>query len=95
MSFQYQITVQPLAGPTGEQAPPLQFQVTNHDDLSGIVRRVGALGVLPSGEVEEFSIGLKLFTEVLLRHRRDPLFADLWPHMSEFMRRLKSTPRAE
>jgi Domain of Unknown Function with PDB structure (DUF3861) len=93
MPFKYQITVQPLAGRAGDAAPAaLTFPVTNHDDLLKIVERVQALGVLPPDEIAEFSIGLKLLTEVLLRHRRDPLFADLWPQMSEFMKKLKSTP---
>jgi Domain of Unknown Function with PDB structure (DUF3861) len=96
MPFEYQITVQPLAEQLDDAVPTaLTFRVVNHDDLLKIVERVQALGVLPPGEVAEFSIGLKLLTEVSLRHRRDPLFADLWPQMSEFMKKLKSTPAAD
>jgi hypothetical protein len=35
--------------------------------------------ILPSHEVAELAVGLKLFSEVMLRHRQDPLFAEMKP----------------
>lgn len=96
MSFKYDITVQPISGSAKESPPTaLTFSVTNHDDILKIVQRVQALQILPPSDVAEFSLGLKLLTEVLLRHRRDPLFAEFWPQMSEFMRKLKSVPHPD
>jgi hypothetical protein len=43
----------------------------------------------------EFTIGLKLFAEVLLRHRREPLFAELFPHFNVFMKKLKKRDAAQ
>lgn len=54
-----------------------------------LVTRMQELNVLPREEVAEFTFGVKLFAEVLVRHRREPLFEDLWPHFGEFMKRLK------
>ena len=95
MSFEYQITVKPLAIGSADAPIALTFQVANHDDILKIVERVHGLQILPPDEVEGFSVGLKLLTEVLLRHRREPLFEKLWPHMSEFMRDLKSVSRPD
>lgn len=83
----YRVTVAPLSN--GKE--PLNFDVTNHDELLGIVDKIRARGVVPAAEAAEFAIGLKLFGEVLLRHGREPLFADLAPHFAEFMKRLKSS----
>ena len=42
-------------------------------------------------ESTEFALGLKLFTEVMLRNKKHPLFEDLRPHIVDFMKKLKSS----
>lgn len=93
MPHRYQITVQPLdpQGVAG-QTPPLTFIVTNHDELLDIVLKTRARNVVPDEEAAEFAIGLKLFSEVMIRHRKSDLFEALWPHFGEFMTRLKLSP---
>lgn len=93
MPHTYRVTVQSLAAEP--QPGSMTFEVTNHDELLGLVDRVAASGVLPEHEVAEFTIGLKLFSEVMLRHRRDPLFAELFPHFGAFIKRLKGGAPAE
>lgn len=90
MPHKYEITVQPLDqdGKPGDTLP-LTFTVTNHDDLLEIVTKTRARGVIPDEEATEFAIGLKLFSEVMIRHRKLPLFEELWPHFGDFMKRLK------
>lgn len=95
MPHTYQITVQPLDQDGAVNGtPPLTFAVTNHDDLLDIVSKTRARGVIPDEEAAEFAIGLKLFSEVMIRHRKTPLFEPLWPHFGEFMKRLKGTQPA-
>lgn len=96
MPHSYRITVQNLTPvPSANTAPSITFEVTNHDEILGLVERVAARGFLPDDEAAEFTVGLKLFSEVMLRHRRDPLFADLFPHFSAFMKRLKGDAPSE
>ena len=38
----------------------------------------------------EFIVGLKLFSEVMLRHRKHPLFEEFLPEFSKFMKKLKA-----
>ncbi len=92
MPSHYTITVQPTdaAGMPGAMAP-LTFGISNHDDLFAILTKVEASAPVPPTEAAEFVIGLKLLLEVMIRHRQDALFADLWPHMSDFVKRLKAT----
>ncbi|CAN5332506.1 DUF3861 domain-containing protein [soil metagenome] len=97
MPSHYQITVQPTdATGATEAGPPLSFAVSNHDDLLAILAKMQANETVPHEEAAEFAIGLKLFLEVMIRHRGEPLFKDLWPHMAQFMKRLKAAgPRGE
>lgn len=84
MPHSYRVTLHPLDGPSS-----LAFDVTNHDDILHLVERVRASGVVPEEEAAGFIVGLKLFGEVMLHHRADPLFVDLFPHFGAFMKRLK------
>jgi len=91
MPHRYKITVQPLdEDGSAEDTAPLTFTVTNHDDLLEIASKTRAIQAVPGDEALEFAIGLKLFSEVLIRHRKAPLFENLWPHFGDFMKQLKS-----
>lgn len=96
MRNHYLVSIQPVdaeGSPTGQA--PLSFRTTNHDDLSVILDKVGPATVVPPAETTEFIVGLKLFLEVAYRHRKDPLFQEIWPSLLEFMKRLKSTVALE
>jgi hypothetical protein len=88
MMHRYSVTVQPI-GQEGADSQAVRFVILNHDNILDIIGKVRANAVVPEAEVEEFVVGLKMFTEVLLRHRKSPLFAELLPHVKQFMSRLK------
>jgi len=88
MPHSYRINVQNLSDSAGD----LAFEATNHDEIIQLVARVKARRILPEAETAAFVVGLKLFGEVLLHHRQEPLFAELFPHFGAFMKRLKAEP---
>ncbi len=92
MTHRYRVTVEPLDDTN--TAAPLVFETANHDELFSIVERISAKAIVPDDEAASFAIGLKLFTETMLRHRKHPLFAELQPHIASFMKTLKSVPAA-
>jgi hypothetical protein len=97
MSYAYRITVQrlPDAQPDAQQdggVRGLTFDVVNHDEIIKLVEKVRAQRVLPDEEAAAFTVGLKLFGETMLRHREEPLFADLFAPFGVFMKRLKAAP---
>lgn len=69
---------------------PLTFGISNHDDLFAILDKIAGSKAVPAAEAAEFVIGLKLFLEVAIRHRKEALFEGIWPHIGDFMKRLKS-----
>lgn len=89
----YRLTLEYLEDAKGqpEERPPLQFETKNHDDLYAIVERVKAKGLFEDADdATAFAIGLKLFREVMLQHRKLELFRELDPHFSSFMKAFKA-----
>lgn len=39
----------------------------------------------------EFAIGIKMFGEVVLKNKNNPLFEEFFPAFGDFMKKLKST----
>jgi hypothetical protein len=96
-SYRYKITVEALTGASGEpmEGRTLSFEAANHDDILGIVE--GMRSRLPFDEdtVASLVVGLKLFSEVTLTQRNDPMFAMIRPALSEFVRGLKQRSSVE
>lgn len=94
--FAYRITVEPLAtnpAATGDLPPPLQFDVSAHDEILALVGRSRQRGDFDADTAAAFTVGLKLLGEVMLRHRTHPLFEAFGPQFGEFMRRIKGAGR--
>jgi hypothetical protein len=78
----------------GENMPEkhLAFDFDNHDEIFGIIERMQAKN--PFGDpsqAAEFALGLKLFSEVMIKNRQHPLFEELAPAFGQFMKRVKSS----
>ena len=87
MAHTYRVTVERLEGDVPSAVDEaLVFQTTNHDDLFKILSAVRQKQLLPDDETAEFTIGLKLFAEVLMKHRSDTPFMELFPHIGSFMK---------
>ena len=87
----YRVTLEHLEDARGNPVavPPLTFSVKNHDDLNAVVEKVKQKGLFEAQEAEAFTLGLKLFCEVMLNNRNAEVFKALDPHFSEFMKAFK------
>jgi Domain of Unknown Function with PDB structure (DUF3861) len=96
-SYRYKVTVQALTGMKGEQVEGrhLSFETANHDDILGIVERMQARLPFDGATIASLAVGLKLFSEVTLVHRNDPMFAMIYPALNEFVRGLKQRSAEE
>jgi hypothetical protein len=69
----------------------LEFNFENHDDLFQILDIIKSKNVFSNEQTaNEFALGLKLFTEVMLKNKQHSLFEELRPAIMEFMKKLKS-----
>ncbi|HWT71597.1 MAG TPA: DUF3861 domain-containing protein [Oxalicibacterium sp.] len=91
----YRVTLEYLGGKHAgsEPHPPVRFEAGNHDDLFNIIARAKSARITDGDEAAALTLGLKLFGEVLLKHRKDPLFADLQPVFREFISTFKQRIR--
>ncbi|WP_211464884.1 DUF3861 domain-containing protein [Collimonas silvisoli] len=91
----YRITLEHLATPK-QDAPAhaaISFETGNHDDLFAIVGKVRSKGQFDADSAASLALGLKLFTEVMIKNRSNPLFADIHQPMRDFIQQLKAQPQ--
>jgi hypothetical protein len=68
----------------------IEFEFKNHDDIFNIIDKMQEMDVFgDKGQAVEFALGVKLFSEVLLNHKENPLFDELKPAFAKFMKKLK------
>ncbi|RED22595.1 uncharacterized protein DUF3861 [Flavobacterium cutihirudinis] len=74
-----------------EPAKELGIQFDNHDEIFGIIDRIKDKNLFDTPEeATQFALGLKLFSEIKLKHRKNPLFDELNEVFPVFMKKLKS-----
>ena len=91
-AHQYKLTLEYLQNNKGDkmETSPLELIFENHDDIFAIVERLKQKNHFDDiNQSQEFAIGLKLFSEVMLKNRNHPLFEELGPAFGLFMKRLK------
>ena len=78
-AHQYRIMLEYLGGKHAgsELHAPLTFHADNHDDLFDIIQRVQQADMFDPDTSAALALGMKPFSEVMLKHRQDPLFAPI------------------
>lgn len=91
--YKYRLVLEYLKDNKDEviQVAPLSLEFENHDDIFTIIKMQEEMNLFgDKGQAIEFAIGLKLFSEVMLKNRDNLLFEDLIPAFRDFMKKLKS-----
>jgi len=69
----------------------LEFTIENHDDIIQLIENNINSNMFPDdAESQSFILGLKLFSEVMMKNRDMELFGDFYPEFGKFMKKLKS-----
>ena len=92
-SNKYHLTLELKQYATGETEPAksLEIDFSNHDEVFAIIESVREKDPFKDQEqATEFALGLKLFSEVMIKNRNNPLFEELKDAFPLFMKRLKS-----
>jgi DNA polymerase III epsilon subunit-like protein len=89
----YKVTLEHVSSPKGEALhAPVEVVFDNHDNLFNIIDKLQERDFFGDpGQSAEFAIGLKMFSEVMLRNKENPLFEEMAPAFREFMKKLKSS----
>lgn len=88
----YQLDLKELKLKDGSEGTKnLSLEFDNHDDIFSIIEVIKSKKIFnDENTATEFALGLKLFTEVMLKNKQHPLFEELRPSISEFIKKLKS-----
>lgn len=92
-SNKYYLTLSLKEYANGETEPAreLGIQFDNHDEIFNIIERIKDKNIFEDpNEATQFALGLKLFSEVKLKNRKNPLFDELNEVFPVFMKKLKS-----
>lgn len=87
----YKIFLQEVTLKDGTQSGKnIEFEFENHDNIFEIINKIQEKNLFnDKNQAVEFSLGLKLFSEVMLKNKDNPLFEELKPAIGEFMKKLK------
>lgn len=71
---------------------PIEIDFENHDDIFAIIQTLKKKNHFANdNDATEFAIGLKLFSEVMIKNKNIALFEDFFPAFGAFMKKLKSS----
>lgn len=80
-----------LMHPDDSEYPPLELEFGNHDNIFKIIERMKNRNRFKTEQDSvEFAIGLKLFSEVMLKNKDNSLFEDFRPAFGALMKKIKS-----
>lgn len=88
---QYRITIEHTRNPDGSvpEDACVAFDFDSHDELFGIIDKLKGHPYAGPDVAPRLGLGIKLFGSVMLENRSNDLFSELFPHFSEFMKKLK------
>ena len=78
----------------GDTNPPnyLEMEFDSHDEIFGIIKNLQDKKLFQDErQAAQLALGLKLFSEVLIKNRQHPLFNAFTPAFAEFMKNLKAS----
>jgi hypothetical protein len=80
-----------LLRPDDKVYTPIELEFGNHDNIFAIIEKMKERNRFKTEQDSvEFAIGLKLFSEVMLKNKDNPLFEDFRPAFGNMMKKLKS-----
>ncbi|MEJ5033840.1 DUF3861 domain-containing protein [Acinetobacter sp. MYb177] len=94
----YEVTLKHITDAQGNPSTYtdiLSFNTYNHDDIFKVLHVIQNSQMLDDEAAKSFTVGLKLFSEVMLEHKNLPLFKDFMPHFGQFMKALKQTVKTQ
>jgi len=87
----YKIQLQEVALKDGTQpGKSIAFEFENHDNIFNLIEQTqNSDRFEDKSQNIEFILGLKLFSEVMIKNRNNPLFEEFSPAFGQFMKKLK------
>ncbi|MDZ7899226.1 MAG: DUF3861 domain-containing protein [Arcicella sp.] len=90
-TYKLRLELLELLKPDENVYEPIEIEFGNHDNIFMIIDRMKKRNRFNTEQDSvEFAIGLKLFSEVMLKNKDNPLFEDFRPAFGDLMKKIKS-----
>ncbi|UOO90894.1 DUF3861 domain-containing protein [Vitreoscilla massiliensis] len=89
-AHQYRISVEKIEASATRHV--MTFAASNHDDIEKVLQHLQRKLPVSKAEQQAFAVGLKLFSEVVLKHRNEAPFDELFGIIGSLMRTVKQLP---
>lgn len=90
-TYRLKLEVLELLKPADKVYEPIEFEFGNHDNIFNIIERMKKRNRFKTEQDSvEFAIGLKLFSEVMLKNKDNPLFEEFRPAFGGLMKKIKA-----
>ena len=89
-THQYRVSVEKIEATANRHL--MTFAVSNHDDIEKVLQHLQRKLPIGAAEQQAFAVGLKLFAEVVLQHRHEAPFDELFGSIGSLMRTIKQLP---
>lgn len=88
----YRVTVELISSGNEEKLnyPPLIFEARNHDNIFNIIEKMEKANWLDRNTFINLIVGLKLFSEVIIKHPKEILFSEIRSALVKFIKNLKT-----
>lgn len=88
----YKVTLEHIYSPADDDLHRrVEMVFDNHDNLFNIIDVMQDKDLFNDmGQSTEFALGLKMFSEVMLKNKDNALFEEFLPAFKDFMKKLKS-----
>ncbi len=85
----YRVVLEQVSAKTGAELPaPISLTFDNHDHVFAIAEYLQQKDLFDNvQETAQFAIGLKMFSEVMIKNKSNLLFEELLPHIVCLCRR--------
>ena len=91
-TYKLRLELLELLRPDDKIYSPIELEFGNHDNIFNIIERMKKRNRFKTEQDSvEFAIGLKLFSEVMLKNKGNSLFEDFRPAFGELMKKIKSS----
>lgn len=90
-TYKLKLELVELLRPDDKEYEPIELEFGNHDNIFAIIERMKNRNRFKTEQDSvEFAIGLKLFSEVMLKNKDNELFEDFRPAFGALMKKIKS-----
>lgn len=92
---QYRITIEEVSTKAEREPQTLTFEFEDREDMFNVIEKMKQGSGLDEQSASRLGLSIRLLGPLMMQDRKQPLFADFFPHFKDFMQNLKKTIKGQ